>query len=210
LGFPIVRMTCTRCMRTEPGLIYSRPRRYQVDNQIQLEMHYETGWCFDCDSVRHIEDLSPNSAIDAIRRAASTLKSATARRRWLRTGWDCQPYHWLNHGSKFVREFHTKDWHALGSELEEQADRLVFLSQRSAPAKCLRCFGQNVTKLQKFADGRGAEVLHPKCGGHFVVKVQGSMNIASPTTKLIYLPDGSFSHEEPYDAPNLLIAGRFD
>lgn len=173
-------------------------------------MRYHTGWCFDCDGVRHIEDLSPGSAIDAIRRAAATLTSATARRRWLRTGWDCQSYHWLDQGNKFMREFQTADWHALGHELEEQADYLGYLSQRSVPARCLHCSGHNIAELERIADGDGTAEVHPGCGGHFIVEIQGSMHLAPPATQLIHHPDGSFSHEEPYEAPSLHCAGRLD
>lgn len=109
-----------------------------------------------------------------------------------------------------MSEFHTEDWHALGCELEELADRLVFLSQRSAPAKCLGCFGNNVAKLERLADGQRTEMIHPGCGGHFIVEIEGSMNIGPPTTNRIHFSDGSFSHEEPYQAPKLHISRRFD
>ncbi|TQK06962.1 hypothetical protein FBX97_2229 [Herbaspirillum sp. SJZ107] len=210
MGFPIAKMTCTSCKRTEPGVMYSRPRRYQLDSETQLPMQYHTGWCFDCDGVRNIENLSPDITINAIRRAATTLKSATAKRRWFRTGWDCQSSHWLDQGHKFVREFHTEDWHTLGSELDEQANRLVFLSQRSVPARCLECFGYNIAELTRFAGGDRTEMIHPGCGGHFILEIQGSMHLAPPTTKLIHFSDGTFSHEEAYEAPSLYSAGRLD
>jgi hypothetical protein len=210
LGFPIVMMTCIKCNRTEPGIVYSRPRKYQVDSGTQLKMYYHTGWCFDCDCVRHIEDLSPCHSIDAIRRAAATLKSATAKRKWLRTGWNCESYHWLDRGNKFVSEFHTEDWHALGRELEEQADRLVFLSQRSVPARCLSCFGHNIVELERVPDDDREAVIHPGCGGYFIVEIQGGMNLTPATTKLIHRPDGTFLQEEPYEPPGLHFPGKFD
>jgi len=122
-------MTGTGCARTESGLSYSRPRQYQVDSETRLAIDYITGWCFDCDGMRHIEDLSLERALGALRRAARTLKSATAKRRWRRTGWECRSYHPLDQGINSASEFHTENWHALGTTREDQADRLVFLSQ---------------------------------------------------------------------------------
>jgi len=208
LGFPIVRMICTRCNRTEPGAIHSQPRSYQVDSETRLPVHYQSGWCFDCDGVRNIEDVSPGGAIATIRRAAATLSSATPRRRWLRTGWDCQSYHWLDEGSQFKREFGTRDWHKMGSTLDELANRLAFLSQRSVPARCLHCFGHNTAELERCADGETNGVIHPGCGGRFVVEIKGNFRLAPPTTMLIHHPDGSLSHEEPYAAPSLHSAKR--
>lgn len=210
MGFPIITMSCTRCGRTEPGIRYSRPRKYQVDDETQLAMHYHYGWCFDCDGARHIENLCPDNAIAAIRRAGATLKSATPRRRLLRTGWDCQSYHWLDEGLDAIREFRTKDWHALGNALETQASRLVFLAQRTVPARCLQCEGHNVTGLERFNKGDMEMAIHPGCGGDFIIKISGSINMAPSTTKLIHHPDGRFSHEEPYEASSLDLPGKLD
>lgn len=190
--------------------MYSRPRRYQVDEETQLDMRYHTGWCFDCDRVRHIENLSAGMSIDAIRRAAGTLKSATAKRRWLRTAWDCQSFHWLDQGSKFVREFHTEDWHELGRELDEEADRLVFLAQRSVPARCLECFGHNIAELEGVSDGDRNTVKHPGCGGDFIVEIQGGMYLTPATSRLIYRPDGAFLREEPHEPAVFHLRGKFD
>lgn len=210
MGFPIARLTCMHCNRSEPAVMYSRPRMYQLDSQTQIPIYLQTGWCFDCDGTRTIEDLSTNRPLDTIRRVAATLRSATPKRRLFRTGWECQSYSWLDKGLEIVREFHTKDWRAMGASLEEELTRLEFLSNRSAPARCLGCFGHNIVELPTKKEGEEEYQTHPGCGGRFVFAIEGSMNISPPHIKHIYRPDGTFSHDEPYEAPSLLVPGRPD
>lgn len=209
LGFPIVTMTCTKCGRTEPGMVYSRPRVYQLAST-RLDMHCDTGWCFDCDCVRSVENLSPDNTINAIRRAAGALQSAVKKRTWFRKGIFCKSYHLLDQGIDCLREFHTSEWHALGRELDDHAARLVFLAERSVPARCLHCFGHNIVGLERPDVQQGKLVSHPGCEGNFVVEVAGTMSLLPPSTLLVYQADGILSHEEPLQAPRRDFAGKHD
>lgn len=210
MGFPIIRKTCQRCQKVEPGLIWSNPRMYQLDPDIQIALRYSHGWCFDCDSIQHIEDLSPGTSTEAIRRIAGSLRSASPKRRWFSTAWECGSYSRFDDPGSHAREFAAKDWHAMGHLLETEAHWLDFLAIRTAPARCLRCAGHHIQELLAVEEDGERGWVHPICGGIFRSKITGSMKLCPPDKKRIYRPDGVFSHEEPYEQAPLTCPGALD
>lgn len=198
MGFPLIRMTCQRCQRVEPGLIRSAPSFYVLDDHTELELRHCKGWCFDCDHIRNIEDLSSTTSASVIRQMGQVLRSAAPRRKWMSTVWDCRSYHRLDHASTATREFGSKDWHAVGDVLAAEAAWLDFLSTRSVPARCLHCAGHNIEPLVAIDENGQREWLHPGCGGRFRSTITGGLNLCPPDKKYLYRPDGLFSHEAPY------------
>lgn len=210
MGYPIIRQTCQRCQKVEPGLIWSNPRLYQLDPGIQIALRYSHGWCFDCDSIQHIEDLSPGTATEAIRRIAGSLRSASPKRRWLSTAWECDSYSRFDDPGSCARRFAAEDWHEMGRLLETEAHWLDFLATRTVPARCLRCAGHHIQELLAVEEDGERGWVHPICGGTFRSRITGSINLCPPDKKRIYQPDGVFSHEEPYEQAPLIRPGALD
>ena len=210
MGYPLIRKTCQRCQKVEPGLIWSNPRMYQLGLGQQVNLRYSHGWCFDCDCIQHVEDLSPVTSTKTIRRIGGALRSATQKRRWFSTAWECESYFQLDSQKACTREFGADDWHEMGRLLEAEAGWLEFLSTRDVPARCLNCAGHNIQEMAPVdVDGERGWV-HPICGGTFRSTVIGSISLCRPDKKLIYRPDGLFSHVEPYEAPPLFLPSPLD
>lgn len=154
------------------------------------------GWCFSCDGLREIENTSLENHVATIRRVSASLSSATPRWRWFTRTWDCSSYHWLDDGLSILNEVDTESLHEMGGLLGEAGQQIDYLTRRTTPPRCLTCSGYEVERLTPFECGDIRGWNHPGCRGNFVMEIRGSLNIRRGTTRLIYKPDGEFSHEE--------------
>lgn len=163
------------------------------------------GWCFSCDGLRNIEDLSLDDHLAVVRRISRSLGSATSRWRWFATTWECQSFHALDEGLSNSREIDAENFRKMARQLEEATTYIEYLSLRKSEPKCLTCSSENVERLtrQETEDFWGGW-NHPVCGGTLVQSILGSMNLIASATRLVYGPDGGFSCEEPESPCELL------
>jgi hypothetical protein len=163
------------------------------------------GWCFSCDGLRDIEDLSLDDHLAAVRRISSSLRSATPRWRWFTRTWDCESFHELDAGLAISREVDSEDFQEMANQLEEAIIYIEYLSRRTAPPRCLKCASHDVERLTKReTDDFWGGWNHPGCGGTLVMSSIGSLNLAPSTTRLVYELDGTFLCEEAEPAPKVL------
>ena len=82
--------------------------------------------------------------------------------------------------------------------LDEAGEQIEYLSRRTAPPRCLRCFGHEVERLNSRATDTDTSRgwLHPGCGGTLEIRILGGMNLIPSKTRLVYKSDGEFPHEE--------------
>lgn len=210
MGIPISKHVCSRCAKVEPGLIWGRPRLYQLEIGKQIPLFCKLGWCVDCDGLRHVEDLDMARPLESLRRVSTSLSSAKSRWRWFSTAWDCQSFNSFDDKTPYVREFGEEDWHEMGEILDEVANRINYLSQRTNPPRCLKCSGQNIFDLETTNFAGENRWMHPGCGGAFVLEITGSINCGPISTKAIYNPDGIFTHEETFEPRNLIKPSNLD
>lgn len=173
-----------------------KPRYYQLEDGRYIRLNWCVGWCFACDGLRAIEDTSLGEHVATIRRISASLASATPRWRWFAKTWDCDSYHSLDSGLSISHEIHTEDFHEMANILEEAGEKIEYLSRRTAPPRCLKCFGREVERLTLQVNGETRGWAHPRCTGTLVMNILGSMNVVPSATRLVYKPDGEFSHEE--------------
>lgn len=207
MGYPIIRYTCSSCGREERGRGSHKPRYYQLDDGCYIRLNSCVGWCFSCDGLRDIEDTSLDDHVVAIRRISAALASAKPRWRWFSKTWDCNSFHALDAGLSISREMGSEDFQELANTLEEASLQIEYLSHRTAPARCLKCFGHDVERLNLRVNHETRGWAHPGCGGTLVMEILGGMNLVPSTTRLVYKPDGEFSHEEP--KPPTAVPSKF-
>lgn len=197
MGYPIIRYTCPSCGRDEPAGGSHKPRYYQLEDGRYIRLNWCVGWCFSCDGVQDIEDISIGDQLAAIRRVSASLASAKSRWRWFSTALDCHSFHALDEGLDISREFGTDDFHEMAKVLEEAREEIEYLSGRIAPPRCLKCSGHEVERLNLRVTETSRGWSHPGCGGTLEMRILGGMNLIPSKTRLVYKPDGQFSHEEP-------------
>lgn len=145
-----------------------------------------------------------------IRRIAGALRSASQKRKWFSTAWECESYFQLDSTTAYPREFGAGDWHEMGRLLEAEAGWLDFLSTRDVPPRCLNCAGHNIQEMAVVDEDGERGWVHPICGGTFRSKVVGRISLSPPDKKIIYRPDGLFLHVEPYEPTPLFLLSSLD
>ena len=197
MGYPIIRYTCSACGRDEPVGGSHKPRYYLLQDDHYIRLNWCVGWCFSCDGLRDIEDTSLSDHLATIRRVSASLASAKSRWRWFSTALDCNSFHALDEGLDISREFGTDDFHSMAEVLEEAGEQIEYLSGRIAPPRCLKCSGHEVERLNLRVTETSRGWSHPGCEGTLEMRILGGMNLIPSKTRLVYKPDGQFSHEEP-------------
>jgi hypothetical protein len=199
MGFPISRCVCSRCGKVEPGWIWSPRRMYQLEHGRQIAVNYCYGWCFSCDGIQHVEDLTVADSMASLRRISTSLRSASTRRRWFTKKIVRCSFHKLDDGCSIAHEASTADFHAMGEVIETACEQINYLLNRIAPPRCLKCGSHDITTLTGMRDDETGETRgwrHPGCDGIFRISEIGRWNLTTCKVKLIYKDDGMFSHEE--------------
>ena len=197
MGYPIIRYICSSCGRKEHGGGSHKPQYYRLDDGSYISLNWCYGWCFSCDGLRTIEDVAMDDHVRAIRRISHSLASATPRWRWFSRTWDCESHHFLDVGLSASREMDKEDFQGMADTLEEAGKQIEYLAARVEPARCLKCGGQEVERLTPIVHGESRGWPHPGCDGTLVMEYVGSMNLVPSKTRLVYKPNGEFSHTEP-------------
>lgn len=196
MGFPMSHCVCSSCKRVAPGLIFSPQRMYQFDDGTKIPLNGCDGWCYECDQIRRVEDLSLTNPLASLRRVSASLRSASARRQFFSTRIDCVSFHELDEGNSTVRERNANDFNKMGALVDVAWRQIDYLSGRSVSPRCLDCGSHNIEKLILVVDGKKRGWKHPGCDGVFYMSVTGHWHLAPSKVRLIYRPDGMFSHEE--------------
>lgn len=140
----------------------------------QFDVNRTYGWCYSCQDIRPIEDLSDEEQLeDGINtnfQKIADIKSSDLLGRFLqllgKNGWQISN---------------------LKEDIKNNQRRLEFLHERKSPPKCLTCSSTDIKRLN-LPNTQGSniekitEFKHPNCGGHLLVKnSEWMVNVALST-----------------------------
>jgi len=176
---------------------------YVAPDGARLNVERSYGWCYTCEDICPIEDLSDE---DQLRKEIDVdTKELT----------DILT---VNIIYKFLQLFGRDKWRIkiLKEKIEENQRRLTFLNDRKSPPKCLTCSGtKNEKIILQYPQGESIEKIndfhHPNCSGNLLVKdSQYRLNIAFPIKE--YDLDGLFIQDnwqtESLDLPEFLLEDK--
>jgi hypothetical protein len=157
----IMTIHCTGCDLTATTTTLSRPFVYCEDD-VQLNVPRQYGWCVDCDSIVPMEALHeiPQTIADSLAQLAEALDKLSAKPVW-------------------YRFFYSREvLSSLSIKAKEIALLQKLITHREKDEKCLTCGSgqcESIDGLNNRADMPSIDQpwptrsLHPGCGGEFML-----------------------------------------
>jgi len=201
LGYPIGKYSCSKCTFTQGAGISAGRRSYLLDDGAMITMRCMQAWCDDCACLTQAEDVALAGPLDDLRRAASSLASVTAQRRWWKTVWFWKSFEWFDAGLDSASEMTPSRLRDLGAMIERARQQVDYLTTRTERPHCLACGGQRLVHTGFQVTERGRGYLHPGCGGLLIHTIQGSLNLGRTREHHVHRPDGTYLHGEAYEEP---------
>ena len=162
MSMPFKIITCDTCdFNASTTCLWGR-FDYVSPNGTRLNVKRTYGWCYSCQDIRPIEDLSDedklkNDIDTNIQKIAGIRETSLLGK---------------------ILQLLGKDWwpiHSLKEDIKDNQRRLKFLHKRKTPPKCLTCSGTEIETINlpnpqgKNVD-KITELHHPSCGGNLLVK----------------------------------------
>lgn len=174
MSMPFKTITCDTCDFTANTTSLWGRFDYVAPNGTRLDVNRTYGWCYNCQDIRAIEDLSDEEKlkndIDTNTKKIAAIRNTSTLGRLLQMlGKD----RWLIN--------------SLNKDIENNKRRLIFLHERKTPPKCLTCSGTDIIRINiPTTQGSNIEKItefkHPNCGGHLLVKnSEWMVNVARST-----------------------------
>ena len=144
MSMPPIMYSCDRCDFKQQQSVKPVHQYYRLDNGLQLPVFRTTGWCFNCNEVQHIEDLSVSSIQHKIEHLETTISVLNF--------WDLL----------FAKQ-------KIDSELNDLKDVKDLFLSRVSNAKCLHCGCVDIINWGNSQD-KGS-FCHPGCEGKIKVSM---------------------------------------
>ncbi len=128
-----------------------------------IQSHCTTGWCYQCDGYRYIEDINPTQWQAQLRTIQQQQSAVTVELTQRQTG--------------FLQRWWTR---SRQRELREQAatltadnarfnQLLLFFQARQSPARCLQCFSNQTAPISFDGEHRSSSNFVHRCGGRLQI-----------------------------------------
>lgn len=152
MATPFYSLTCDRCGEKFCADFTSANFVYEFDDGSQLPLERALCWCSVCHAIQEMEDLHYSALVAEVAEKAAELARFSGFLNQLRSG---------------SRQAQVK----LRQEIAQASRRIHYLKNRSAPPRCLVCYGTAVTRLQHIEWPKEENIsapsglVHPGCEG---------------------------------------------
>lgn len=198
MSLPVSTFYCDKCDFEQGNAGTWGMKDYVLASGVRVSVNWQLGWCFDCDGLTAIEDLSLSKCEENYTKRQQILAE-----------------HLLLHRPASMSKTKLSEWenchYYLTDEMDEVQDVIDMLKNRMNPARCLACgstrvladfFTNNDSWDQSQPKATGSK--HPGCGGEIWMK-ESELRLAMKPSISSYTPEGDFIdrvHVPGYTVPD--------
>jgi|GEM_PF-2013679 len=196
MSTPVVKVQCTQCeFRSSTSVVEGR-FAYELPGDARLSLRRRLGWCFDCATIRPVEDLTRDSFEAEFTRLTSTLAKVENELAKSKTGIRAL-FRWSETRTKQSE----RNIAFFRKQISEAALYGNLLASRHSPPRCLQCSGQNVIPCELPQAPKDTSLLvtrfvHPDCGGYLTISDSGMRLAVNYPTVRIYSSEGVYLRDD--------------